>query len=866
MIREPQDIQRIEERCLGLHAPFCEAGCPFHVEAREMLAAVSAGDMAAAFGFLAKAAPFPLILGSLCAHPCEGVCRLSEACGGVAVRISEVERAVVRAALAAAEAEEAGGALLRERVGRLPPKARRAAVIGAGLAGMTAALLLVRRGYPVDLYEKADCVGGRLVGAAGLPTGALAWETRRLDAWANLLQIHLRSEVGGPGGPSFEEISEAHDAVFVACGLPMAGVPELPELPGGADAGSGAGGAGGAASGEGLDALSAMHYGQAAAIGIDRFLQGADMLSGRAREGAYASELYTNLEGVRPSAPVEAAGGGYTPEEAASEAARCIGCRCGECAKHCPYLAETGQLPGELVRSISKNLIIMPGMGARLATKLINSCNLCGLCKEVCPAGIDMAEVNLAARGILWEKGYLPATLHELPLRDLAFSNSAEFLFCAHAPGHEGSAYAFFPGCQLPASLPGTVRRCWDFLRGQGDGRCGIFLGCCGAPALWAGRRDEAEKQFALLVDNWEALGRPVLLTACPGCHKVLAEHVPQIPLRYLPEALAEGALPGAGAAGEVSAAGAAAAPFAGRAFALHDACTMRHDGAMQEAFRALAVRAGVDAREFRYSRRLTRCCGFGGLQDYIAPETGEAVASDRLAETDLPILTACSNCRDIFAGRGRESRHVLEAVFGPEAGSPAADGMPDYDTRRANRRALRAAFEVLCGATPASALPPLDLEIPVAVAERMRLGGVLRDEVEAVIRSAQADSTGFALEGGRTLAGGEVGLITCWALYREVAPGRYLLEDAYAHRMRLVPAGPGAPAGAPPSGEDAAGQGATCRRDGAALTLRKREVEYLGSKYQADLPACPLCGQTLVSKETAAGKMREIEKMLEEK
>jgi len=36
------------------------------------------------------------------------------------------------------------------------------AIIGAGIAGMCAAIRMAARGYEVDVYEKSDKVGGKL--------------------------------------------------------------------------------------------------------------------------------------------------------------------------------------------------------------------------------------------------------------------------------------------------------------------------------------------------------------------------------------------------------------------------------------------------------------------------------------------------------------------------------------------------------------------------------------------------------------------------------------------------------------------------------------------------------------------------------
>lgn len=40
----------------------------------------------------------------------------------------------------------------------------------------------------------------------------------------------------------------------------------------------------------------------------------------------------------------------------------------------------------------------------------------------------------------------------------------------------------------------------------------------------------------------------------------------------------------------------------------------------------------------------------------------------------------------------------------------------------------------------------------------------------------------------------------------------------------------------------------------------------YLGFKFNTDLPCCPVCGQTFITEELVNGRMREVEMALEDK
>ncbi|MDD3473295.1 MAG: hypothetical protein PHS86_10965 [Syntrophaceae bacterium] len=57
-----------------------------------------------------------------------------------------------------------------------------------------------------------------------------------------------------------------------------------------------------------------------------------------------------------------------------------------------------------------------------------------------------------------------------------------------------------------------------------------------------------------------------------------------------------------------------------------------------------------------------------------------------------------------------------------------------------------------------------------------------------------------------------------------------------------------------------------SCAECGVELTLGSVEVQYMGSRYPADLLRCEKCGQVYVPEELANTKMALIEKLLEDK
>ena len=224
------------------------------------------------------------------------------------------------------------------------------------------------------------------------------------------------------------------------------------------------------------------------------------------------------------------------------EAKRCLQCQCLECVKVCEFLGHFGAYPKRYIREIYNNESIV--MGIHHANKMINSCAVCGLCAQVCPNGLDMGEVCLDSRQVMTAKGKMPPSVHDFALRDLEFSTGEHFALSRHQPGHSASRFAFFPGCQLAASLPDQVEKTYAYLQGKLTGGTGLMLGCCGAPADWAGRTDVFQASLQKLETEWQRLGEPILIAACATCSKLFAQYLPRIQVRSLWDIFLEIGLP----------------------------------------------------------------------------------------------------------------------------------------------------------------------------------------------------------------------------------------------------------------------------------------------------------------------------------
>ena len=469
---EQTELRQWEKRCIQDEPAPCVAACPLHVDARALAGHVADGQWVNAQAVLNKTMPLPGILGRICDAPCQAVCNRGQVGDGIC--IAELERACV------------SRSAKPKPVLPLPKKPIRVAVVGSGLSSLTVAWDLARKGYDIALFESGERIGGVLAQrySGRLSGAAVDAEVERIG------QLGVRFETGSDLDE--EKIWASHAAVYVGLDgirAPNWGLEPEADLPGGRFVGD-TGTDGIFAGGGHASPVWQAAAGRWCATSMDRWLQKVSMDAGRENEGPCETRLITNLEGIAslPAVGMADSQAGYTDDEARAEGGRCLQCQCLECVKMCGYLDAFKGYPKTYAREIYNNLSIV--MGERKSNRLINSCSLCGLCETVCPNDFAMQDLCLAARQDMVQHDKMPPSAHDFALQDMAFSQSDDCFMARHAPGQSTSQYLFFPGCQLAASMPGQVTRVYDYLREKLTGGVALMLGCCGAPAHWAGRQE----------------------------------------------------------------------------------------------------------------------------------------------------------------------------------------------------------------------------------------------------------------------------------------------------------------------------------------------------------------------------------------
>ncbi|HMK60279.1 MAG TPA: heterodisulfide reductase-related iron-sulfur binding cluster [Dissulfurispiraceae bacterium] len=764
-----------ENQCIQEQPPKCMAACPVHVDARSMIDCVRRGDYKAGFAIFNKTVPFPGIISRICDHPCQTACKRSDV--DATIMINSLERAC---------ADYSDSATKKPLM--LPKKEKKVAVIGSGLSGLTAAVDLATKGYRVSTFEAADRPGGHLreFGVETLPSDAIEKDLSLLNALD--VSLHLNSPLGNPQEDlNIDYLLAEFDAVYL--GIGPAPVESL--LHGLVDTSDGlititpltystshqkifAGG--GHRYGHIYSPITSMMDGRLAAVSIDRFLQGASLTANRELEGPFETRLFTKTDGVspKPATPMANRFNGYAREEAEAEAARCLNCQCLECVKVCEYLAHYKSYPKRYVREIYNNDAII--MGSHNANRMINTCALCSLCKAVCPVDLDMSEICLDARQSMVGKGKMPPSAHDFALRDMAFSNSDAFTLARHEPGHSTSNSIFFPGCQLSASSPEQVTQIYEYLRRNLSDGVGLVLGCCGAPADWAGEKAITDTAISAFADILKKMGSPKIITACSSCLRLFRNHLPDAQVESVQTILAINPLPES------------ASVKTPEHVTIHDACASRHDHAVQGNVRCILEKLGVKISELADNRHLTPCCSYGGLMSLANAEVAEKVVRRRISESDADYVTYCAMCRDNFAARGKRAFHIFDLIWPPSDEDPAARKGPGYSKRHENRAKLKLhLLRNVWNEKTAEEDKPMKLNIPPDVTELLEARMILIEDIRKVI--AHAESAGQRLldrKSGHFIAHYKPVSVTYWVEYSSDGI-EFTIHNAYSHRMELI-------------------------------------------------------------------------------
>jgi Fe-S oxidoreductase len=723
-----EDFNIYTQKCFNGEPASCSCACPFSLDVRSFVEKCEKGRWAAAWKAYRNAVVFPSVAAALCPAPCKNHCQ-REIYGG-AIDLPALEKTVNKYAKnKSAEAYN------------IPPKSESVAVVGAGAAGLSCALNLAHKKYKVTVFDKKEGWGGRL---REHPLFSDFNEDFILQFTAADVDFRFSTEITDAG-----EL-DGFNAVYMATGrggFTLTGEKFFH---------------GGELTGKSL--MEGIAMGGEASKAIETYLQTGRKVDIFDISSTANCDRYVRHKGAEVIAPVVNPDG-YSEDEAKAEAARCFKCDCTDCISDCEMLTKYRKKPHALSREAYADSQAAPPIATQSLVRQTYACLNCGHCKSICPEKVDIGALMMFSRADRFSSGHGPMAFHDYWLREMDFATSEASL--SKAPkGKETCSYAFFPGCRLGMDSPGSVRAAYEFLSVYTKGETGLMLGCCGAPALWAGDEIRLNDNYTVIRSSWELLGRPTLVFACATCENMFERYLPDIPRVSVYELMDKAGLRPAETVSGIN--------------TVFDPCSAREDSAMRLSVRVLSERADAELEEIEDG---CRCCGYGGHIQVPDPQLFEQISSNRAAVSDKPYIVYCANCREVFAARGKECRHILDIYFGE--GNTGVPSLLDKWNNALNlkKELLKEKWDM--DFTPeAKPWDGIILNISPELQKKLDRCLISAADLKEAVYQAEGSGDKLVNEDGQSLASMVKPAVVYWVQYIKNGDA-YEVITAYSHRIK---------------------------------------------------------------------------------
>jgi len=206
-------------RCSQCGTPFCQVHCPLNNNIPDWLKLTAEGRLKDAFEVSSATNSLPEVCGSICPQDrlCEGNCVIEQSGHGT-VTIGAVEKFITNTAWENGWIEPIQPkSELKQSIG----------IIGAGPAGIAAAMELRKEGYHVTIYDRYDRAGGLLI--YGIPNFKLDKSIvlrRTKFLQDSKIKIINNFEVGKDA--TLKDLKKKHEAILIATGVYKAREVETP--------------------------------------------------------------------------------------------------------------------------------------------------------------------------------------------------------------------------------------------------------------------------------------------------------------------------------------------------------------------------------------------------------------------------------------------------------------------------------------------------------------------------------------------------------------------------------------------------------------------------------------------------------------
>lgn len=172
-------------------AAACKYGCPIGQDIPEYIALCGKGRYKEALSVITDKNPLPFITGTICTHHCMDKCSRNFYESPVKIRETKL-----------IAAKNGFDEFIKSIKKPEPKEGIKAAVVGGGPAGMSAAYFLSREGVPVTVYERENSLGGAVnivIPEFRITAEAIERDAMLLQAWGADIQL-------GTQAPSLQEL------------------------------------------------------------------------------------------------------------------------------------------------------------------------------------------------------------------------------------------------------------------------------------------------------------------------------------------------------------------------------------------------------------------------------------------------------------------------------------------------------------------------------------------------------------------------------------------------------------------------------------------------------------------------------------
>jgi len=181
----------------------CKSACPAGIDVPRYVQLAAEGKYGEAIAVVREKLPFPGILGRACFAMCETACRRKDLDDPLSIR--NLKRI----------AADNDTGLWREHAKKLPATGQKAAVIGAGPAGLTVAYYLAKQGHAVTVFDAQPAAGG--MARYGIPSYRVPAAVID-DEVAEVAALGVEFRFGTKVESADELFTAGYGAVFIGIG------------------------------------------------------------------------------------------------------------------------------------------------------------------------------------------------------------------------------------------------------------------------------------------------------------------------------------------------------------------------------------------------------------------------------------------------------------------------------------------------------------------------------------------------------------------------------------------------------------------------------------------------------------------------